>query len=316
MTKIGNLELESDEIAALYMNAIELAKQGNSLEAFQSMNSAVMLTVDVPDTMWWRYAQISMSAVRQIGGPKNNPAAKEVLSHLHSAIQLACRVLLSHDPDAHGALFFRAQSLILSHASGIKADLEQAKQDLEHLHQLHPDDEGVNGLLKLLPSAIEDEQYDKAIEWFNKGNALQNQERWREAAEAFREAVRIKPDWGEAYDRLASMHAQLEEYETAIEMCKTALRFKPTDADLYYNLASNYAQIDKDEEAVEAYRRCIQLAPQDVDAYYYLNTCLGRLGREEEAIAVLQKAHEIDPSNVKVLHALQAKLTLMGRPMR
>ena len=108
---------------------------------------------------------------------------------------------------------------------------------------------------------------------FNLGTTSQHLERWEEAAEHYRAAIRHAPDYPRAHWRLGRC---LERMERPVE-------------------------------AVEAYRRALALAPDHDDARDRLATLLPTLGRDAEAAVLLRNAVEVGRASVD--HRIALALT-------
>ena len=76
------------------------------------------------------------------------------------------------------------------------------------------------------------------------------QDRWPEAVEAFRQAVRLRPDFVEAHNNLGFALATLGKSPEAIKAYQQAIKIKPDYATAHYNLGFTYEAVGKLPEAV------------------------------------------------------------------
>ena len=60
---------------------------------------------------------------------------------------------------------------------------------------------------------------------------------YREAIEAHKQAIRIKPDYAEAHDNLGNAYDKLGIYREAIEAFKQAIKIKPDNENVIIILA-------------------------------------------------------------------------------
>ena len=88
---------------------------------------------------------------------------------------------------------------------------------------------------------------------------------YREAMEAFKQAIRIEPDYAEAYNNLGKTYVELGMYREAIEACKQAIRIKPGFAMAHYGLGLTYLLIDNRGLALEQYKILKSLDPKLAD---------------------------------------------------
>lgn len=111
-----------------------------------------------------------------------------------------------------------------------------------------------------------------------KANALFNEKRYDEAAEAYREALRLNPNNGEAQNGLASTYSVFNQYEEAIEAFKLGLRLNPNEAVAHSRLGEVYAELGRYKEAVASLKEAIRLDPEDYVAHYNLGVAYLHLG--------------------------------------
>ncbi|MDV2502756.1 MAG: tetratricopeptide repeat protein [bacterium] len=74
---------------------------------------------------------------------------------------------------------------------------------------------------------------------------------YEEAVTAFKEAIRLKPDFAKAHLNLGVAYGSLSRYEEAIAAYKEAIRLKPDYAGAHYNLGLAYLLIGNLEAALE-----------------------------------------------------------------
>jgi tetratricopeptide (TPR) repeat protein len=67
--------------------------------------------------------------------------------------------------------------------------------------------------------------------------------------------LQIKPKNGEICNNLGVVYFKQKQYDKALDQFQTAIRLKPDFADAYYNLAIVYTQKEMPKEAIEADER-------------------------------------------------------------
>ena len=108
-------------------------------------------------------------------------------------------------------------------------------------------------LTALKDSEIED--YKKTAEyWFNLGNAYVELGMYREAINAYKQAIRFKPDLAEAHYNLGVAYGGLGMYREEIEAYKLAIRIKPDYAEAHYNIGITYMILNDRGSALEEYK--------------------------------------------------------------
>jgi Tfp pilus assembly protein PilF len=157
-----------------------------------------------------------------------------------------------------------------------------------------------------------DSIHPEAQKLFDQGNELARQDKDAEAAEAFKKAIEIAPDFAEAHLRLAMSYDVLqqkkeaeEEYKKAAEAYQKSLRQDSKDAKAFYNMALAYNKLLKPDEAAKALRQAVKLDPENDDYQYEFGVALGHVAQYQEAVNALEKALEINPDNYRAQDALE-----------
>ena len=136
-----------------------------------------------------------------------------------------------------------------------------------------------------------------AEEYYLQGEKFYASGRYGEAMAMFAEAVRLQPDYFQAYRVWgATLIKGLGDYQGAVELLQPVVRRDSTRAELYDLIAMAYMGLDQPEAAVKALERATGL---DTTAWKYYNL-LGRAhlrrGDLAAATASLQRATRIAPS--------------------
>jgi tetratricopeptide (TPR) repeat protein len=153
------------------------------------------------------------------------------------------------------------------------------------------------------------------------GDELYDAGKYREAAQHYARATRLKPDVFRAFYSLGAAHEGAGQFKEAAAAYKTAVSLKPDPISddpndpikLQYALANSQAAAGLHAEAVNTYRQVIDLlekaGARAANPYYNLALSLDAVGRQQEAVAALQKAVEISPDyaeahyNLGVIHS-------------
>ena len=145
----------------------------------------------------------------------------------------------------------------------------------------------------------------------DQGNELYKNDQDEQAAEAFKQALKLDPDSAEAHLRLGMAYAALDkkteaedEYKKAIELYKKKVQSDSKNADGFFNLGEAHSFLHQDEEAARNYRQATRLKPDDEEAFYQLGMAETRLAHYPEATAAFQKALELDPDDYRATDAI------------
>jgi Flp pilus assembly protein TadD len=117
-----------------------------------------------------------------------------------------------------------------------------------------------------------------------------------EAAEHWKEAVRIRPDNGDAWYLLANSLKRQERYDEAESAYRNAVSFMTLKHTALVNLGNMYAERNRVEEAIAAYRAAVEHVESDPARmfsprpYLALGIALRRNGEPDEARTFLEQA--------------------------
>ena len=155
---------------------------------------------------------------------------------------------------------------------------------------------------------------DFAEAYIDRGIVLKWQGKQAEAIKDFNEAIRLKPDDADAYiDRGITQELQ-GKLAKAIKDFNEAIRLNPGYAEGYFRRGVAHSKQGKLAKAIKDYNKAIRLNPDHINAYYYRGITLKEQGKLAEAIKDFNEAIRINPgfpdfySDRGVARALQGKL--------
>jgi len=135
-----------------------------------------------------------------------------------------------------------------------------------------------------------------------------------EVAAAFREAIRLRPDFAEAHNNLGLVLLQAGDDQGAIAALREAVRINPDYADARANLGAALTPTDA-EAAVQELERAVALAPASVKAQFNLAVAYGAAPQAGSAreIEQLQRVIAMDPTFARAHLALGKALLPEGK---
>ncbi|WP_285100717.1 tetratricopeptide repeat protein [Promicromonospora sp. MEB111] len=139
--------------------------------------------------------------------------------------------------------------------------------------------------------------------------ALLEQDRYQEAHDASRAAVSAAPEHMIAFSVLSASLAGLERLPEAREAVRRALALAPHFAGLHVQEARVLLAQDLSDEALASVARARALDPEDADGAAVQALALYETQRFGEADAAVQEALRLDPQNVAA-HRIQGLLAL------
>ncbi|HQZ82412.1 MAG TPA: tetratricopeptide repeat protein [Pyrinomonadaceae bacterium] len=167
------------------------------------------------------------------------------------------------------------------------------------------------------------------------GNKLLDENDTENAIEAYKRAVELDPNLGEAYFKMGVAYSLLEieakhggtserlpgdpipkeeakeksnsvkMFEKAVEIYKKQIAASPEDAAAFYTLGRAYNKLNKDKESEEALEKAVKLKPDDSDYQTELGSIRIKLAKYHEAITALKKAVDLDADNVEAAELLE-----------
>ena len=137
------------------------------------------------------------------------------------------------------------------------------------------------------------------------GMKLYSEEKYTDAASAFKQATALAPSMFRAHYYLGIAHEAAGQYAPAIAAYGRAAALKldeSVDDPLDHfraqnNMANSYALMGKHAEAAAAYRRLIEVLPSEhsATAHYNLGLSLSAMNKQAEAVEEFKHAVEIKP---------------------
>ncbi|HEX5433124.1 MAG TPA: tetratricopeptide repeat protein [Candidatus Angelobacter sp.] len=92
------------------------------------------------------------------------------------------------------------------------------------------------------------------------GVSVLYQLKYAEAEQHLLQAVKLKPDYAEAYDELADAARENKHYQLAIQALDARARFLPENAKTYFNRATSYDHLRLVPQAVTNYKKFLEVA--------------------------------------------------------
>jgi len=129
----------------------------------------------------------------------------------------------------------------------------------------------------------------------NLGKVLLEERRPAEAAEQFREAVRVRPDSYEAHANLGNCLESMGRSDEARREYAAALAINPGFAGAHYNLGLSFLRSGRLDEAIGEFRAALERDPGHAQARNSLGLALAGAGRLAEAMEQYRLALRLDP---------------------
>jgi Tfp pilus assembly protein PilF len=166
-----------------------------------------------------------------------------------------------------------------------------------YLKQYRDAAEGYRQSIKLDPYNSADAYYALGLVYRDWGKA-------DEEIQAYKQAIRLRPDYTVAYERLGSRYLRSKKFNEAVEIFRQLSVLKPGDAVAPNNMGEAYLELNRFNDAVESFRQSIRLKPDYGRAYYNLGRCLLAMGNRDAALEQYTILTNIAPDWAEKLNGL------------
>ena len=140
--------------------------------------------------------------------------------------------------------------------------------------------------------------------WNNLGAALKDLGQTDEAGDAYRQAMVFRPDYADALSNLGEVLERSGRADDALINFVRAIALEPEAAAVQSNLGNTLDALARHDEAGIVFRRAIALRPDYAKAHFNLGHSLSRRSSHGDAVGSLQRAVALDPRH----HEAQAEL--------
>ena len=151
-----------------------------------------------------------------------------------------------------------------------------------------------------------------AKSYFNTANQLKDSGQLYTAMIAYQKALAIKPDYVEAYKKLAEVYLMQGNFDAGISACKEAVKIQPHFASAYLTLGNIFQSQNLLEKAINTYYEALSIEPNFAQVYANIGSVYYKLGEFNLAISNYQKALEINSNLASVQLMLGNVFSLIG----
>ncbi len=144
-------------------------------------------------------------------------------------------------------------------------------------------------------------KYTAAESAFLSGRSLEGSRRYREAIEAYTNAIHLKRDYVEAYVSLGISYYKIEKYAEAVEAYKKAIEINPGIESVYNKLGAAYIILGEYSKALEAYKKAIALDPEKSETHFNLGIAYVLIGDRDGAVNEYIILKELDRKRAEKL---------------
>ena len=135
-----------------------------------------------------------------------------------------------------------------------------------------------------------------AEEWLTEGNGKLAVGNLDGAIESYNKAIKLKPDYAEAYNNRGTAWEGKKEYDKALKDYDKAIELEPNYAVAYYNRGNTWGEKGEYDKALKDLNKAIELDPNYADAYSGRGVAWRNKKEYDKALEDFNKAIELNPN--------------------
>lgn len=152
--------------------------------------------------------------------------------------------------------------------------------------------------------AIKSDPYNAADAYYALGLVYRDWDRSDDEIQAYKQTIRLRPDYASAYERLGHRYVKSKRFTEAVEVFKQLSALRPGDASVLNNLGEAYLELNRLPDALDSFRQAIRLKPDFGKAYYNLGKCQLLAGNRDAALEQYNILQHLDQDWAERLSAL------------
>src|SRR5829696_4087162 len=152
--------------------------------------------------------------------------------------------------------------------------------------------------------SIKLDPYNAADAYYALGLVYRDWGKADEEIQAYKQAIKLNPQYVVAYERLGPRYLRSKKFNEAVEIFRQLAALKPGDAIAPNNMGEAYFELNRLNEALESFRQSIRLKPDYGKAYYNLGRTLLAMGNRDAALEQYTILTNIDPDWAEKLNAI------------
>ena len=144
------------------------------------------------------------------------------------------------------------------------------------------------------------------------GTLYQSSGKGEAAISSFKQAIKLKPDFYQAYYNMAISLKDSDKHQDAIDANKKAIKLNPNYVAAHANMGLSLYALQRFEEAILSYEKSIKLNPNFYHVHENLGNALQEIDRCDDAIISYIKAIKLKPDNDAIYFSLGNALEKVG----
>ncbi|HEX4951085.1 MAG TPA: tetratricopeptide repeat protein [Blastocatellia bacterium] len=137
---------------------------------------------------------------------------------------------------------------------------------------------------------------------FKEATEAQRQGRFDDAAAAYADVLKMRPNLAEAYVNYGLVRHEQRQFSEAVKLFEKALALKPSLANAHLFLGISYYSLNQFDAALKALVEATRLLPQDARAWMWLGVAEMAADQPEAAAKHLDQAAALQPTDIDILY--------------
>ena len=169
------------------------------------------------------------------------------------------------------------------------------KKELEEILTLYKKKQFTEGEIKIKKLI---DVYSKSFFLYNLlGVFLNEQNKIEEAINSYKNAIKLKPDYSDAYYNLATIYKKTFRFKEAIQNYEESLKRKPEDTHAYFNIGLMFESLGKFDEAINYLKKALKINDHLPGVHFQLGIFFKKINRFEEAVNSFNQTIQINPNH-------------------
>jgi tetratricopeptide (TPR) repeat protein len=140
---------------------------------------------------------------------------------------------------------------------------------------------------------------DYADAYCNMANTLKDMGDLHASIDNYKQAIKINPHYADAYCNMGNAQKDLGDIQAAIVSFKQAVKINPAYVDAYFNLGNALKYAGDFQAAIDSYEQALIIKPDYADAYYNMGNALAEMGNLQLAIDNYEQAVKVNPNHAE-----------------
>ncbi len=136
-----------------------------------------------------------------------------------------------------------------------------------------------------------------ATDWYEKGVKIYESGNFKEALNAYNQAIQLNPQYADAYIGRGAAYADLGNNQQAVNDFSKAIQLNPQEAVAYLHRGGAYYRLGSYQQAINDNSKAIELNPRNPMGYIMRGIAYDKSGNYQPAINDFTKTTQLDPQN-------------------